>query len=71
MVEKKKRIVKRPPQLTIFFPDDASLQKQIYTDAHVTGISVSALAKLALEVGYPIIRERLEDISKIKPVKKN
>lgn len=58
----KKKVSKRPPSVTVFFPDDPKLQKQITQDAKTIGISVSSLAKMALEIGYPEVRRRLEEI---------
>jgi len=58
-----KKQTKRPPQITIFFPSNQKLQKQIVADAQKIGISVSSLGKIALEMSYPHVREKLKEIA--------
>ena len=64
---------KRPkrPQVTIYFPDpkDASIHEQILLDAKKSGISVSTLAKMALELGYPEVRRTIDHIKPLGKVK--
>ena len=57
-------------QITIYFPDpnDASFHKQISSDAEKSGISISTLAKMALEIGYPEVRRTIDHI---KPLGKS
>lgn len=66
--------VKRPKrtQITIYFPDlkDALIYKQIAADADKTGISISVLAKMALDIGYPEVRRNLDNITPLGKVAK-
>jgi hypothetical protein len=66
MVTKKQS--KRPPSITVFFNTDVDIHKQIVADAKTIGISASALAKLALGVGYPVVREKF--LRELNPLKK-
>lgn len=59
---------KRPPTVTVFFSDDTTLQKQIVQDAEVIGISVSSLARMALEIGYPEVRRHFNNIKLLPEV---
>ena len=56
----KKKVYKRPPSHTVFFGDDLEIHKQITADAERIGIAVSSLLKLALDIGYPVVRENFE-----------
>lgn len=59
---KKTTSVKRPPSVTVFFKDDPAMLKQLVADAKRIGISASALAKLALDVGYPVVRDNFKQL---------
>ena len=61
-----KKTRKRPPSITVFFPQDPTLQKQIIEDAKRIGISASSLVKLALDVGYPVVRENFKQLVPLK-----
>jgi len=61
-----KKQSKRPPSITVFFNTDADVHKQITDDAKVLGMSASTLAKLALGIGYPVVRERFKQLAPLK-----
>jgi hypothetical protein len=57
---------KRPVSITVFFPQDPALRKQIVEDAKKFGVSASVLVKLSLDAGYPLVREKFKELIPLK-----